>query len=101
MIVGVFGGQKYFKLKNVDWTNEITDWEELDFVKQTYVDREKPKGEMNGINKVFELSKTPITNSEHIYLNGMLQESGDDYLIDGKKITLFLAPFSDWKIRCS
>lgn len=101
MIVGVFGGQKYFKLKNVDWKNEISDWEELDFVKQVYIDKESPKGEINGINKVFKLNKEPILNSEHIYLNGLLQDEGDHYLMEGMNIN-FITPIpSGWKIRCS
>jgi len=34
MIVGVNGGDVYYKLKNISWTNEITDWVEIDFTKQ-------------------------------------------------------------------
>ena len=101
MIVGVFGGQKYFKLKNVDWTNEITDWEELDFTKQVYIDKEKPTGEMDGTNKTFKLSKEPIQNSEHVYLNGLLTDGGGDYEINKSEI-IFLYPIpSGCKIRCS
>ena len=101
MIVGVFGGQKYFKLKNIDWKNDIGDWEELDFTKQVYIDKEKPTGEMDGTNKIFKLSKEPIPNSEHIYLNGLLQEDGDHYVIEGSNIN-FISPIpSGWKIRCS
>ena len=101
MIVGVFGGEKYFKLKNIDWKNEISDWEELDFTKQVYIDKEKPMGVMDGINKTFKLSKKPIQNSEHIYLNGLLQESGDDYLINGDEINFFYSIPLGFKIRCS
>lgn len=101
MIVGVFGGQKYFKLKNIDWLNEFSDWEELDFTKQIYIDKEKPIGEINAINKIFKLSKEPIPNSEHIYLNGVLQEMGDNYLIHSKEIIFLHPPQTTSRIRCS
>ena len=101
MIVGVFGGEKYFKLKNIDWTGELNDWVEIDFTKQFYIDKESPKGEINGINKVFKLNKEPIPNSEHIYLNGLLQDEGDHYLMEGTNIN-FISPIPpEWKIRCS
>ncbi len=101
MIVGVFGGEKYFKLKNIDWTGELNDWVEIDFTKQFYIDKESPKGEINGINKVFKLNKEPIPNSEHIYLNGLLQDEGDHYLMEGTNIH-FISPIpTEWKIRCS
>jgi len=101
MIVGVFGGEKYFKLRNIDWKNEISDWEELDFTKQVYVDKEVPKGEMDGINKIFKLNKKPIPNSEHIYLNGLLQEEVEHYLMEGGSIIFHLPIPSGWRIRCS
>ena len=51
--------------------------------------------------KIFKLSKEPIPNSEHIYLNGLLQEDGDHYVIEGSNIN-FISPIpSGWKIRCS
>jgi hypothetical protein len=101
MIVGVGDGEVYYKLKSTPWVFDISDWIEIDFTKQIYVDKETPKGEMDGTNKTFILSKEPIPNSEHIYLNGLLQEYGDHYLIEGYSIN-FISPIpSGWKIRCS
>ncbi len=31
MIVGINGGERYYRLKNIEWTGEITDWVELFF----------------------------------------------------------------------
>lgn len=44
-------------------------------------------GNLNGVNTVFELDHTPIESSVQIYLNGMLQEQGQDYTISGATIT--------------
>jgi hypothetical protein len=45
-------------------------------------------GIINGVNTVFELVATPDANSEHIYINGILQISGydKDYIIYVNKI---------------
>ncbi len=101
MIVGVNGGEAYYRLKNIEWINDLTDWVELDFHKEIYVDKENPVGEINGINKDFILSKLPIEKSEHIFLNGVLQESGDNYLINENKITFLDAPQIMSRIRCT
>jgi hypothetical protein len=100
MIVGVFGGESYYKLKNVEWVGDISDWIEIDFTKQIYIDKETPTGFINSINKTFTLNFSPITNSEHIYLNGLLQDY-DDYEISGSTISFFEAPFTNSKIKCS
>jgi len=100
MIVGVFGGDSYYKLKNVEWVGDLTDWVELDFTKQIYIDKEIPSGVVNSINKIFTLNFQPIGNSEHIYLNGLLQDY-DDYTISGNTITFFDAPYTNAKLKCS
>ena len=41
MIVGVNGGESYYKLKNVNWSYDLTDWEELT-LKINHIDREIP-----------------------------------------------------------
>lgn len=50
-----------------------------------FVTRAVPVGAIDGKNSTFVLSETPIANSEHVYLNGLLQEPGDtkDYRISG------------------
>lgn len=101
MIVGVNGGEKYYRLKNIDWVGDITDWVELDLTKEVTIDKETPVGVIDGSNTVFLLNHKPITNSEHIFLNGLLQESGEDYLINEREITFNEAPVSSMRIRCT
>lgn len=66
-----------------------------------FVDKEVPSGSINGSNAAFTLSSTPISGSEHIYLNGVLQESGagNDYTITGSAITMLFAPLTGEKLR--
>ena len=101
MIVGVNGGENYYRLKNIDWVGDITDWVELDLTKEVTIDKETPVGVIDGSNTVFLLNHKPITNSEHIFLNGLLQESGEDYLINEREITFNEAPVSGMRIRCT
>lgn len=101
MIVGVNNGEAYYRLKNVIWVYDLTDWVEIDFNKQIYVDKETPTGDIDSINKEFFLSKEPILKSEHIFLNGLLQEVNYDYLIEGLKITFLDAPINGMRIRCT
>lgn len=46
-------------------------------------------GTLDGENKIFTLAHSPDTGSEHVYINGVLQNlgSGDDYTINGAVIT--------------
>jgi len=100
MIVGVEDGSHYYKLRPSPWEFDITDWVEIDFGKQISIDKEIPFGEVDNINTVFTLNFTPIDNSEHLYLNGLLQDY-DDYQISGSTITFFEPPFNGSKIKCS
>ena len=75
----------------------------LKSINSTTINKEIPSGLINSVNKVFILSYEPLKNSEHIYLNGLLQD-GDadtDYTIVGNKITFLDAPFTGSKIRCT
>lgn len=103
MIVGVYSGSTYYKLNPEPWTYTLSDWSEISFANIIFVDKEIPSGDVNGINTVFTLSNTPILNSEHIYLNGLLQEPGlsNDYTISGTTITFVLPPLPGMKIICS
>lgn len=59
----------------------------------TYADREVPTGSINGSNTNFTLAHTPDSGSEHVYLNGVLQNgSGNDYTLVGTTITFVSAP---------
>lgn len=70
---------------------------------ETWVDREIPGGNVNGINLEFTLENSPIQGSEHVYLNGQLQDPGEDedYIIEGDLITFVIPPLSGSKIRVS
>lgn len=66
-----------------------------------FVDKEVPSGAINGSNTSFVLANTPTSGTEHVYLNGILQESGagNDYTIATATLTLATAPLSGEKIR--
>ena len=68
-----------------------------------FVDKEVPSGTINGVNTSFTLANTPVTGSEHGYLNGVFQESGsgNDYTITGSVITYIVAPLTGEKLRFS
>lgn len=68
-----------------------------------HVTRETPTGLLNGTNTSYVLAFTPVTGSEEVYLNGILQEpgSGNDYTISGATITYLAAPLAADRIRVS
>lgn len=64
------------------------------------VDKEIPSGLINGINSTYALKSIPIEGSEHVYLNGLLQESnGNDYNIFENIITFITPPETGLKLR--
>ena len=106
MVVGIDGGERYFKLKNIRWIGDLSDWEEIFFQTVSshnlkYIDKEKPIGDIDNVNNIFELSFKPIPNSEHVFLNGLLQDANEDYILDGKKIIFYFPPMVESKIRCT
>ena len=103
MIVGVSEVDKFFKLKNVGWIGNLSDWDEIDLRKVTHIDKEIPTGVTDGINVTFELLHQPTPNSEHLYLNGVLQEKGEDldYTLEGKTIVFSEPPFNGMRVICS
>jgi hypothetical protein len=114
MIAGVEGGSRYFKLRDILWTFQLTDWEEIFFSTTSgttpgtdvqpygsFIDREKIQGLVDGINKNFSIQYLPSLNSEHLFLNGLLQDKNDDYVISGKNITFIVTPPKNSKLRCS
>ena len=68
-----------------------------------FVDNETPMGVVDGVNAIFELSLTPIEGSDHLYLNGLLQDEGlmFDYDLTGRIITFNIAPPIGSIILCS
>jgi hypothetical protein len=108
MIVGVGGGESYYKLKNnSNWLYDLNDWDEIYFSTQKneikFSDQETPIGVIDGLNDIFLLVNVPVINSEHIYLNGILQSRGDDndYLITNNKITFFTPPEKNSSLKCT
>ena len=65
--------------------------------------KEVPYGLIDGYNFVFSLSSTPIADSEHVYLNGLLQKAGEnyDYVIYQKSIYFVEPPYQGSTIICS
>ena len=70
---------------------------------QASIDKEIPIGDINGFNAIFTLRKQPVSGSEYVYLNGLLQENGADldYVLTGKTITFILPPLTGMRILCS
>lgn len=68
-----------------------------------FIDHETPSGSVNGSNTAFTLANTPIAGSVHLYVNGLLMESGagNDYTISGANITMLYALASGEKIKAS
>lgn len=106
MLVGVSGGTSYYKLKNVEWVGDITDWEVFTLGHQEtikFIDKETPLGVIDGVNNLFVLSNIPDQNSEHVYLNGLLQDNGqfEDYTIIGNELYFNQPPLPGMKLRCT
>ena len=107
MLVGVFGGSVFFKLKDIEWDGTIDDWDEIELTLKKDVvkciDKETPTGLINNSNTIFELSHIPIHGSEHVYLNGLLLESGtdNDYMIYGNAIMFNYPLIENMRLKCS
>ena len=82
----------------ITWTNPIGVG---GLTNSNFVDKEVPSGAINGSNVTFTLANTPVSGSEHVYLNGILQESGagNDYTITSSVITYLSAPLTGEKLR--
>jgi hypothetical protein len=54
-----------------------------------YIVRETPSGTVNGSNTAFTLANTPVSNTEQVFVNGVLQNpgAGNDYTISTTTIT--------------
>jgi len=60
-----------------------------------------PTGDINGSNVTFVLSATPISGTEMVFMDGLVQEAGagNDYTISADTITYLAAPISGNKLR--
>jgi hypothetical protein len=87
----IFQEEEFFDLRN-----------EIQPYTRIFSDKEIPEGIRNGVNKRFRLNNPPEYNSEHLFLNGVLQDGdGCDYVIHGNILTLKLAPVFTDKLLCT
>jgi hypothetical protein len=68
-------------------------------IRERWIDKEIPEGEIDGLNSQFSLSTEHIPGSEHVYLNGQLQDSEGDYTIENNIIDFDFPPVPGSKIR--
>lgn len=80
----VFIGESELEFENYIFPINVLDLGNL-------ITREVPSGNKNGINTDFTIANTPISNSEMIFLNGVMQNPTFDYTISTTTIT-FLNP---------
>ena len=79
-------------------TKEYVDDDDVGF--PTMSNQEVPDGVIDGVNVEFTLAHAPITGSEMVYVNGLMQASGEDndYQISGTTITFIIPPPVDTRI---
>lgn len=96
-----FDGEGWIKVRETDITPTPTD--KYSVTISSLEINEVPAGEVDGINSVFNLSKSPIAASEQIYLNGLLSKPGKDhdYTIVNSTIYFNDAPLANTRILCS
>lgn len=73
------------------------------FLTTGLVVRETPSGTKSGSNYTFTLANTPVSGTESLYLNGILQNAGatEDYTITTNTITMITAPISTDVLLCT
>jgi len=74
-----------------------------DLEADSFITREIPSGLINGSNVTFTLASTPVSGSEQVFINGLLQDpgAGNSYTISGSTITFLSAPLSGDEIHVS
>lgn len=95
----------YVILKNSIYFNEAPISESLIicnyFIRSAIsVKNEIPEGKKDGNNKDFFMVGNPETNTERIFLNGLLQKNGLDYVIEDNKISFIEPPIENSIIIC-
>lgn len=60
---------------------------------------ETPAGTVDGVNTIFTTSVLPITNTQELFRNGVLQEPGMDYVLIGQTITFANPPIVNDVLR--
>jgi hypothetical protein len=69
----------------------------------SFIYKESPAGDVDGVNAIFILNYEPIPQSEHVFLNGLLLDEGsdNDYVLVENKIVFNEAPPAFSKIKCT
>jgi len=67
---------------------------EIKLISDIYIANELPSGIVDGINKDFILTNTPVSTSVVVRLSGIVQVPGGskDYTLSGNTITFIKAP---------
>lgn len=65
-----------------------------------FIENEIPTGAINGSNRAYVLTKTPVTDSLKVFLNGARQRINDDYTLSLSTITFTNAPSTSSAILC-
>jgi hypothetical protein len=67
------------------------------------VNKSTPAGLVDGLNTQFILEYEPIPGSDHLYMNGLLQDNefGGDYMINKNIITFDEPPIIGSVIKCT
>jgi len=99
----------YFSLKSLERLNSLdtivedtVDTMTIVHIAGTIITKEIPTGLIDGINQAYLLQFTPISDTDEVYLNGILQQGeGNDYTLSGRTIIFTSAPFVDSKILIS
>jgi hypothetical protein len=65
--------------------------------------KEIPDGLSDGYNFIFDLQYTPIEGTEYVFVNGLLQKSGDndDYIMYKNSIYFIEPPYEGSIVACS
>lgn len=96
-----FAVETGLKIGGTSLTTTITELNALG----TIILRETPTGTVDGVNDTFTLASTPFSNTEEVFVNGLLQDPGaaNDYTITGAVITFNAGaiPQTGSKVRVS
>lgn len=97
----VWNGYAWDKVKTTTESSEPTTGTNLKV--NTAMNKEIPSGNIDGYNFIFTLSSSPILDSEHVYLNGLLQKSKEegDYTFYDDSIYFVDPPTVNSTIMCT
>ena len=100
----IIGNKLVFNYPPMINSKLIISYKTSQYVESSYrVDREVPTGLLDENNSIFNFKNIPNTNSESVFLNGLLQEYGPngDYTIIGNKLVFNYPPMINSKLVIS